>query len=78
VIGDENANECWNNSNQFSQHISSNRNLWRDTNLIMPRKEVLICLMLVPCILHVVEMTNNMHGLYHSFILSTGSYMFRQ
>jgi hypothetical protein len=26
----------------------------------------------------VVEMTNNMHWLYHSFILYTGSYMFRQ
>jgi hypothetical protein len=27
---------------------------------------------------YLVEMTNNMHWLYHSFILYTGSYMFRQ
>jgi hypothetical protein len=26
---------------------------------------------------YVVEMTNNMHWLYHSFILYTGYYMFR-
>jgi cytochrome c oxidase assembly factor CtaG len=35
-------------------------------------------LMFVPCILDVVEMTNNMHWLYHCFILYTGSYIFRQ
>jgi hypothetical protein len=28
--------------------------------------------------INVVEMTNNKHWLYHSFILYTGSYMFRQ
>jgi hypothetical protein len=35
-------------------------------------------LMFVPCILDVVEMTNTMHWLYHSFIPYTGSYMLRQ
>jgi hypothetical protein len=35
-------------------------------------------LMFVPCILDVVEMTKNMHWFNHSFILYTGSYMFRQ
>jgi hypothetical protein len=29
-------------------------------------------------VVDVVEMTNNMHWLYHSFTLYTGSYMFRQ
>jgi hypothetical protein len=28
--------------------------------------------------IYVVEITNTMHWLYHSFILYTGSYMFRQ
>jgi putative effector of murein hydrolase LrgA (UPF0299 family) len=37
-----------------------------------------ISLMFVPCVLEVVEMTNNMHWLYQPFILYTGSYMFRQ
>jgi hypothetical protein len=34
--------------------------------------------MFVPCILDVVEMTNNIHWLYHSFTLYSGYYMFRQ
>jgi putative effector of murein hydrolase LrgA (UPF0299 family) len=37
-----------------------------------------LSLMFVPCKLDVVEMTNNMHSLYHSFIPYTDSYMFRQ
>jgi hypothetical protein len=34
-------------------------------------------LMFLPCMLVVVETTNIMHWFYHSFILYTGSYMFR-
>jgi hypothetical protein len=35
-------------------------------------------LMFVPCILDVVEITNDIPWLYHSFVPYTGSYMFRQ
>jgi hypothetical protein len=34
--------------------------------------------MFEPCTVRLLEETNNMHRLYHSFILRIGSYMFRQ
>jgi len=39
----KNANECWKNSNQFSQHLSSNTDQWTDMNPILPCKEELRC-----------------------------------
>jgi hypothetical protein len=52
-----------NNDNRLTQQMVPSH-FWKNVQLSS---------MFVPCILDVVEMTNNMRWFYHSFILQTGS-----
>jgi hypothetical protein len=71
----------------YVAHVGERRNTYRislvepegNRPLVRPRCRCEDnCLMFIPCIIRLLEETNNMHWLYHSFILRTGSYMFRQ